>query len=339
MKRINLRILVCLVVLQSCIDTATPVDKAVVEIDKVLKSSAWQSDLWRGEVDRLVTKLETIDEDIGRQASYIVGKSIASGGAEIRCDVDFMRDRMKQDLQNLRDHLLGKPIQLPPPKFCGVEPSGIEMEHRPAFLEFYGYDLIVREYIGNSSEFNEIRQVHAFLVYDGGEIDLEPWTDFPTHYKMTIKTSQSDNIPLCNKDGRHIVFRITSTGAPLGNSVGIARASCPVAPTPLPPKPEQLYYQTTETIGAVVPGFGWTDNREYGGACSTDYHRSRQTLNFTEKVGGAGCYFVEWKGDENSCKIEVRLWVDAFSGGKCEVKIFEIGNPQPPPAAPPCDCW
>ncbi len=338
MKRVNLWLFVCLIVLDSCIDTATPVDKAIVEIDKALRSSAWQSDLWRGEVDKLVTKLETIDQDIGRQASYIAQKSIASAGTEIKCGIDYLRDRTKQDLQSLRDHLLGKPTQLPPPKFCNVVPTGIKMEDRPAFLEFYGYDLIVREYIGNSSEYNEIRQVHAFLVYDGGEIDLDQWTNFPTYYLMTIKTSRSDNIPLCNKDNRRIVFRSTKTGAQLGNSVGIARASCPVAPTPLPPKPEQSIFAFTEGLAGGF--FGFDDNREYGGSCSEGFHHSRYSVNATDFSGPftKGCYFVQWKGDEHSCTIEVRMWADSGAGAICRIEIFESGDPQPPSVPPPCDC-
>jgi hypothetical protein len=208
------------------------------------------------------------------------------------------------------------------------------MARRPKFLSFYGYDFKVRERDrADPSTYREIKQVRAYLAYSGGpEIPLDDWTDFPTHYLLTIKTAEHDTIPLCNKENRHVILR-ANDGTEL-SSIGVAKAACPPAPPAPPPLPEKNYYTHIETFSA---GIGDTDNREFGGDCSQGYRRARYSINAQNKKR-AGCYFDHWVGDEHSCKINVRFWADPLGKVDCEIKIFEKGEQLPPPPPPPCPC-
>lgn len=319
------------------IDTKTPAERAALTIDDAITSINWNSDQWRTEIDKLGTKLETIESNAAQDIKDIAAKSIASGGQEIKCSVDFMRARTKEDLQRIADKLRGKPTTPPLPTFCAVVPTGLDMNHRPNFVEFYGYDFKLRERSSsNPSNYVETKRVRAFLVFDGGEIQLDSWTDIPTHYLMTIKTSQSDTIPICNKENRHIVLR-TYDGTEL-SSIGVSKFSCPKAPPPPSPLHEKSFYYTRYSYGSSAP-WGFSENRDFGGTCEQGYHRSRYLISEEDKSGSAGCYFNNWVGDEKNCKVNVRLWTDAFSGLKCSITIWQTGDVQPAQPDPPCPCW
>jgi hypothetical protein len=116
---------------------------------------------------------------------------------------------------------------------------------------------------------------------------------------------------------------------------------CPTAPpTPTPkPEPKTAFYFTREPFGSSAP-WGFREDREYGATCSQGYHRNRYVVVEEEKSGSAGCYFNNWvSDDEKMCKINVHFWTDGFSGLKCNIQIFEIGDIQPAPPTPPCPCW
>jgi hypothetical protein len=325
----------------------TTVAKATREIENTVSIADWQSDQWRGEAQRLVTKLESIDKDIAIMAKDIVEKSAGSVGGEIRCNTDFIRNRAKADLIRLKDIISGKPSLPPPPEICSISPRGLSMDNRPDFIEIYGYDLILREYSAQAKKFNETTQLRAYLKYDGGEQPLEQWVNFPSRYKMTIKTSLNDTINsvLCNKQNRQIFFKNVS-GQVIGNSLGIATATCP-APIPQNSKPEKLW--APEQSFELDRSFnleGKRLNNNYGGACSDGYERSRYVLiPESVKTGGPsatqGCNELKWVDDNpKNCTVNVSMWADYFAHQRCKVKIYEKGVKLDPiiPYCPFKDC-
>ena len=319
------------------IDPRTPTEMAAQSIDQAIASIDSNSDQWRNEVDKLGTKLETIESNAAQDVKDIAAKSIASGGQEIKCSTDFIRTRTKQDLQRLADKLRGKPTTPPLPTFCAVVPTGVDMNRRPNFVEFYGYDFKLRERT-SSGTYIETPRVQAFLVSDSGETQLSSWTDLPTHYLLTIKTAPSDTIPICNKENRHIVLK-SIDGQQL-SSIGVSKLTCPTPPPQPTPKPETSYYYTHDTYGASLFAGGRTD-REYGGPCSAGYHRSNYLVSADAKNGNADCYINNWVGDDpNLCKISVHFWADAPNGGvTCDIRILQAGDTPPAPPTPPCPCW
>jgi hypothetical protein len=346
-KQVDLQITICLLILLFGIilvagcDIPNPfmttAERAAQTIDNALVTADFNSDQWRAEVDKLATQLDQIEPKIAQDVRDILAKTIATAGTEIRCNIDFVHERTRQDLQRLSDSLRGRPTTPPQPSFCQVVPTGVDMNNRPNFVEFYGYDFKLRQRDSNSpGGYNETNRVKAFLKFDGGETPLDSWTDIPTHYLLTVKTSQSDTIPICNKDNRHIVLR-ANDGTEL-SSIGVVKFTCPKAAPPPAPKPERTFYTIIEPFGADP--WGHTDNRQYGGACSAGYHRSRYLVTEEGISGNAGCYFNKWvDSDEHSCKIDVRFWEDLWGGLNCNIKIFEAGDVQPPNPDPPCPCW
>lgn len=341
-----LLILSVLIILSGCIDLGnlidlrTPAQKAAQAIDDVLVTADFNSAQWRAEVDKLATQLDKIESNAAQDVRDILAKTVATTGTEIRCNVDFIHERTRQDLQRLSDTLRGKPTTPPLPTFCQVVPTGVDMNHRPNFVEFYGYDFKLRQRDSNSpGGYNETKRVNAFLTSDGGEVPLDSWIDVPTHYLLTVKTSQSDTIPICNKENRHIVLR-SYDGIEL-SSIGVAKFTCPTAPPAPSPQPEKSFYTVSDSYGWSFPDpLGHTTNREYGGACSAGYHRSRYMVTAESISGGAGCYFDHWvSNDEYMCKINVRFWYDVGGSVKCNINIFQAGDVPPTPPTPPCPCW
>lgn len=339
-------ILLCgIVFVAGCISNPfqSTADRAAAVIDNGIITADFNSDQWRAEVDKIATQLDAIEPKVAQDVRDILAKTIATTGTELRCNADFIHERTRQDLQRLSDSLKGKPTTPPLPTFCQVVPTGIDMNNRPNFVEFYGYDFKLRQRDSNSpSGYNETARVKAFLKYDGGEIPLDSWTDLPTHYVLTVKTAQSDTIPICNKTNRHIVLR-TNDGTEL-SSIGVAQLTCPTAPTPTqPPKPERSFYQKTDPFGwdFIANGQnGATTYRYYGGACSAGYHRTRYMITPEDISGDAGCAFEKWdSSDVYSCKIKVRLWFGVYGKENCNINIYEAGDAQPTPPTPPCPCW
>jgi hypothetical protein len=348
-----IHVIICMVILifGSILVTGCPIpdviqtsaDKAATIIENGMTTADFNSDQWRAEVDKIATQLDAVEPQAANDVRDILAKTVATTGTEFRCDTDFVHERVRQDLQRIADKLRKKQTTPPIPAFCQfTPPGGIDMKYRPAFVTFYGYDFKYRE--ANSSVpggYTETKQVKTYLVSDEGEIPLDQWTDFITHYELTVKTAPSDTIPICNKTNRHIVLR-TNSGMEL-SSVGVAKLACPAAPSPQTPKPEILFGQYTHTFGwdFIRNGQnGATTYYEYGGDCAAGYHRTRYEITEIGKSGDAGCKFNKWvNNDEHSCKINVTSWFGVYGSSSCNTKIYESGDTPPTPAAPPCPCW
>lgn len=343
--------MICLVLVliassSGCIDQiiGNPATKAAAEIENAINTADFNSEQWRAQLDKLATKLETLESNAAQDVKDIEGKTVADTGMEAMCGVDFIRERTRQDLQRVADKLRGKRTTPPLPSFCGVVPPGLDMNHRQDFVYFYGYDLKLRDRDPlNPSRYIETKNVKTFLTYDGGEIQLDQWTDIQNHYLLSVKTSANDDIPLCNKANRHIVLK-SNDGVEL-SSIGVSKLTCPAPPPGPTPEPEKNFVPGTlvEVFGNSFPApDGHRYDKEYGGACDAGYHRSNYYVYSSGKsgLGGADCTFNNWVGDDESmCKISVHYWHDASTNAKCNIGIKEAGNVQPTPPAPPCPCW
>ena len=334
--------LVLILTFSGCIkfDTVTPAEKAAEAIDNMLATSNFQSDQWRAEVEKLGIKLETIESNAAQDVKDIAVKTIATGGQEMRCDADFLRTRTKQDLQRLADKLRGKPTTPPLPTLC-IPPDGVNMNSRPDFLEYYGYDFKLRERDPkNPARYIETKRVRGFLVYDGGEIELsDTLMDINTHYKLTMKTSEDKN-PICNKENRHIILR-SIDGVEI-SSVGVAKKTCPTAPSTPPPYPEKSFGFTRFSLwsGSADPG-DKAQTQEFGGSCEAGYHRTRYLLTEEDKNKNSGCTFLGWtSNDEKMCKVKILLAAEKWGGAiTCKIQIWNEGDIQPAPPTPACPCW
>ena len=113
---------------------------------------------------------------IANEVSNTLNRAIGATGAEFRCNVDFLRVRVRQDLVRIRDRLLGLPAEAPEPALCDVVPLAVDVSLVPArlnHLEFFGYDF-------------DTTPIQVLLDNTAGSVDVSGTLDRPTHYHMTL---------------------------------------------------------------------------------------------------------------------------------------------------------
>lgn len=160
---------------------STPIEDAttaaVNAIDDALETLADASADWQAVLTNLVGELtDEAQSTIRNEVSNLLSRTVATGGAELRCNVDFLRDRVRQGLLRIKARLLG--TDLPPlePGLCGVVPLAIDMSLEPArrnVVEFYGYDF-------------DTTPITVLHVTGGNSVDQSDKLTRPTHYHMTL---------------------------------------------------------------------------------------------------------------------------------------------------------
>lgn len=295
-----------------------------------------QSAQWQGTLKQLADKLMAEGKQaLANEVTQLMQRGIGTGGAELRCDIDFVGKRMKQGLERILARLEGKPQPPIEPALCVVSPTFVDMARRPAQVEFYGYDL-------DASDGGGLR---AFLRHDGGEEPLDRWFNRITHYLVAVTVAETSDVPLCNKENRQIILRY---GGREFSSVQVVKKLCP-GPPPQAQSRDLPGFPVEWGFGGGV--FGARELKQFGGACSVGYVRHQCRAVVIEQSGNAGCPEACWTPDPNKepfphcgppddnvrdCHCWVRFWADAFQGVKCQIQITEVGEPKP---APPCPCW
>ena len=118
---------------------------------------------------------------------------IAATGAEFRCDVDFLRNRMRQEFARIRAELLGQPSTPLEPVLCDVVPLAVAGRIPQSLnrLEFYGYDF-------------DRASVQVMLMGPQGTVDVTDKLNSPTHYHMDLE-SVSIGVDTKNSSQRFIL--------------------------------------------------------------------------------------------------------------------------------------
>jgi hypothetical protein len=153
---------------------------AVSAIDKATNALANQSADWQQVLKDLEGQLtQEAESTVRNDVANILSRSISQGGVELRCDGDFLRNRVREALLGLKAKLLGQAVPPPGPALCQVVPVAVDRAAVPDHvkqLEFYGYD------------FDTTQDIHVFLESTGGaRDDVTNALDRPTHYAMTVK--------------------------------------------------------------------------------------------------------------------------------------------------------
>jgi len=174
---------------------------------------------------------ERIDQ-ISRETNLLLNRGIAQTGSEIRCDADFMRVRIKQGLEEIKNVLiLKKAAAALRPSFCQVVPREldlrIEPQNRPANVEFYGYDFFDDRYVSS----NKSPLIKASLKGSNGSTneDMTRYLALTSHYLLTFKIAEFQTDFYCKNKDQKIVLETLD-----GKFLGELNIICPVAPTPTP---------------------------------------------------------------------------------------------------------
>jgi hypothetical protein len=300
---------------------ATTTNQAIEEVQKAIDALNANSAAWQQELNNLLNAGNAdVKSLINNDVTNLLQRTIATGGAEFRCDTDFVGVRVKEGLEAVLAKLTGRTAPPPSPAVCQVSPTSLDMAARPNTLQWFGYNF-------------DSPGVHVALKYAGGEIAIDNALTRPTHYLLTLDTSASTSAPLCNKQNRQIILR---SGTADISTVSVAKLQCPGAPPPPPALPTTNLVDVNDGAGPNVGGNSEDHNK--GGPCTTGYHREQCLVT---KLSGSGhCEMTGWvTNDPHHCECTVHFGASSFNSVQCRITITETGDPQPQPPPPPCPCW
>jgi hypothetical protein len=193
-------LVICGVVLINCI--GKPVDKAIAALEEAISSidrnsAAWQKTLTNLESDLVAQGQSTLANEV----QSVANRTIATGGVELRCNIDFIGQRVNQGLRRILARLKGQEVPPLMPAACTVDPAEIRIEmvrqHRLTSLNYYGYDMFDRDATDS--------RMKIFLRdRDGREEDVTSAIALPTHYLMTVRLAD-DRVHFTDQTDKLIV--------------------------------------------------------------------------------------------------------------------------------------
>jgi hypothetical protein len=193
-------LMLCGVVLNSCIGKS--VDQGVAALENAItvldqNSSAWQTTITNLEQD-LVTKGQST---LANEVQSLANRAIGTAGSELRCNVDFVGQRVNQGLRRILARLKGQSVAPLVPGTCTVDPPEIQValigEGRLTSLNYYGYDMFERDA-------SDTRMKIFLRDRDGREEDVTSALALPTHYLMTIRLAD-DRVHFTDRTDKLIV--------------------------------------------------------------------------------------------------------------------------------------
>lgn len=170
-------------------------DQAVGVLDSAIGTLAGSSSDWQVVLQDAMDQLsDEAQSTIRNEISNVLNRGIAAVSLNVRCDVDFLRLRVRQDLMRIRARLLGGEVEIQP-VFCDIVPAAIDMSLEPNrrnLLEFFGFD------------FDAEPSMQIFLMSGGSLVDVSNHLDRPSHYHMTLNLG-STGVALSSSSQRLIV--------------------------------------------------------------------------------------------------------------------------------------
>lgn len=173
--------------------TNDSVAQAVAQIDRAIQDLNNSSEGWQQTLQDLSNNLVgDAQSTIRTEVQNLLNRALGAAGAEFRCNADFIAARVRQELINLKNSILGKgmggakpdPLE---PALCQVVPETVDMSVAPDrrnHITFYGYDL------------DSHPLPKAFLVTSSGKsVDVTDKLDRQTHYQMTLNLG-SNGVPV-----------------------------------------------------------------------------------------------------------------------------------------------
>jgi len=197
--------------------------EAVTSLDEAISALQNQSADWQQVLQDLQGKLAKEAQDTLRnEVANLVSRSIAQGGVELRCDTDFIRDRVRQALIGIKASFLNQPVPAVIPGICQIVPVAVDRDSVPADvkqLEIYGYD------------FDKAQNLSVVLEnVNGSHVDVTNRLDRPTHYAMTLKFGAT-GVQLDSNSQRFLI----SSNQQLLSTVGIIQPATPVCESQVKP--------------------------------------------------------------------------------------------------------
>jgi hypothetical protein len=193
-----------------------------------------QSADWQQVLQNTVSKLtKDAQSSLRNEISNLISRTTAQAGVELRCDADFVRERIREELVRLKARFMGQPEPPVDPAFCQVVPMAVDRELIPDRLkqvEFYGYNFPQADNLG------------VFLEGAGGQrTNVTTKLDKPTTYAMTLKFG-GNGVQLDNSSARLVL----EWGGKQVSSVAVIQPTTPVCAS-------RVQTVTPGIIGPFIP--------------------------------------------------------------------------------------
>lgn len=108
------------------------VSKSIDALDR--NSNSWKSVVTNlsDEVSKLADKLPAERRAIKADLQDVASQAIGTAGSEVKCDVDFMGIRVKEQLKQVLAKFMGTPVEPLVPRVCLASPVVLSMDLSPA---------------------------------------------------------------------------------------------------------------------------------------------------------------------------------------------------------------
>lgn len=173
---------------------------------------------WQRIVEDLQENLpQEVQSTVRVEVANLASRTIGQAGVELRCNVDFLRKRVREGLQRILAHFLGRTPPPVEPSLCQVVPLAVERDLVPSRIrqiEFYGYN------------FDQRSDLKVFHERTRGREDVTARLDHPTHYAMTLKFGAT-GVQLDAQSHRFVL----EWGGRVISTIGVIQPQTPVCRT------------------------------------------------------------------------------------------------------------
>jgi hypothetical protein len=300
-------------------------DKAIGAIEVAINKLENQSTNWQATLTQLEKDLvDQAQSTLAHEVQDLMTRGIATGGTELRCNMDFIGHRMRQGLERMLAKLQKKPVPPLIPAFCQVVPTVIDLglaPERRTRVEIYGYDMDV----------SDANAIHLF-IQDGRLMTPVPSTKIarPTHYLMTINISDTNGIDFSSTADQLVIRAGASTTLgtiaiiqkPAPTACGAANQRCCTLADAKPPCGSSLQCVAgvcrTPPCGGLGQPVCATSPACQGGL--TNIQGTCKQLTMTEHTGeGCGENVMRWASASGS-------YVSVYKGETKSFYVVQGGN-------------
>lgn len=259
-------------------------DKAIATLDS--NSAKWQ-DVLKETRDKLVAESQST---IRNEITNLINNGIAASGVEVRCELDFIRKRMRRELVPIRNKLALK-ANVPPLPESSLEPEVCQVV--PAYINF-SLDETKRNVLQLSGYDFDKESITVILLNGNEEINAKDNLTQNSKYSLVLNLSSTNGITLSDKSSKIIVK--TKTGKLI--------SEIPVIQPQKPPDNSQFI-----TYLKII------SEGSRGNHCPSSTEQIQQDLN--QGAGGKFIYLCYSKGGTNKPITDLQVTSSGSAGNQC----------------------
>ncbi|HEX7589175.1 MAG TPA: hypothetical protein VF478_12730, partial [Anaerolineae bacterium] len=276
---------------------------------------------------------ESVQSTVRTEVSQALDRAVATTSGEFRCDVDFLRTRVREDLIRIKAEFLHQTLPPLQPSLCEVIPLAVDLNLEPArrnLIEFYGYN------------FDTQPGVQLFLENsDGTTADDTVQLAKPTFYHMTVNLGGS-GVQFTGKSQKlHLRWQDEEL-----STISILQPTTPVCQSnPVDPTPAKLTIIPDHDVGdANFGGNGpqvnvsvtvdrWFASTGVGvsAVIRTDFAENGGDHTHASKFTFMSLYTPPqgWYVDQLTLGQKTSTWSYLHSDNKADIDSFDLGGEGP----------